>query len=136
MVASMGKASANGRVDVFVSYAGPDRPWAEWAGQQLLRSGLSVELDVWDWAPGDNFVTRMSDALGRAAQVLALFSPDYFAPDRFTVDEWTAVMAQRPDERGRQLVPVRVKKVTPPPLLRPLLYRDLFDLSEEQARPA
>jgi tetratricopeptide (TPR) repeat protein len=136
MVASMGKASANGRVDVFVSYAGPDRPWAEWAGQQLLRSGLSVELDVWDWAPGDNFVTRMSDALGRAAQVLALFSPDYFAPDRFTVDEWTAVMAQRPDERGRQLVPVRVKKVTPPPLLRPLLYRDLFDLSEEQARRA
>jgi hypothetical protein len=100
----------------------------------LERAGLTVELDVWDWAVGENFVTRMSEALQRAEKVLVLYSPDYFAADRFTADEWTAVMALRPDERGRRLVPVRVAKVTPPMVLGPLLYRDLFNLPEPQAR--
>ena len=27
------------------------------------EAGYSVELDVWDWAAGRNFVTEMSDAL-------------------------------------------------------------------------
>ncbi|MFD0524835.1 FxSxx-COOH system tetratricopeptide repeat protein [Paractinoplanes durhamensis] len=116
---------------VFVSYAGPDRPWAEWAAQQLEHAGLTVELDAWDWATGDNFVLRMSDALARADLVLALLSPAYFARDAFTADEWTAVLAER-----RRLVPVRVAEVTPPPVLRPLLIRDLFGRPAEQARLA
>jgi hypothetical protein len=31
-------------VDVFVSHAGRDRPWAEWAAWQSEHAGLSVEL--------------------------------------------------------------------------------------------
>ncbi|WP_203726435.1 FxSxx-COOH system tetratricopeptide repeat protein [Paractinoplanes durhamensis] len=124
----MGQPSA---VKIFVSYAGPDRPWAEWAGQQLERAGFTVELDAWDWSAGDNVVLRMNDALARADLVLALCSPAYFARDRFTTDEWTAVLAER-----RRLVPVRVTEVTPPPVLRPLLFRDLFGQPAEQARLA
>jgi hypothetical protein len=61
------------RLDVFVSYAGPDRPWAEWA----------------------------------------------------------AVLAEPPGGRGRRrLVPVRVAKVSPPPILQALVFRDVFDLPE------
>src|SRR6516162_5464384 len=62
------------RTDFFVSHAGADRAWAEWVAWQLTEAGYSVELDVWDWAAGQNFVTKMNDALGRASRVVALFS--------------------------------------------------------------
>ncbi|WFE37856.1 FxSxx-COOH system tetratricopeptide repeat protein [Micromonospora sp. WMMD998] len=124
-------------MDVFVSYAGPDRPWAEWAARQLETAGYTVELDVWDWATGANFVLRINDALARADRVLALFSVAYFERERFTTDEWTAVLAERPDgTERRRLIPVRVQEVKPPPILRSLIYRDLFDLAEPQARAA
>ncbi|MGI5212921.1 FxSxx-COOH system tetratricopeptide repeat protein [Plantactinospora sp. CA-290183] len=124
-----------GWVDLFVSYAGPDRPWAEWAAFELEAAGYSVELDVWDWAAGSNTVLNMNDALGRAGRVLVLYSAAYFERDRFTVDEWTAVVAERPDAEGRRrLVPVRVAEVKPPPILSPLLCGDLFGLDERRAR--
>ncbi|HEU4425746.1 MAG TPA: FxSxx-COOH system tetratricopeptide repeat protein [Pilimelia sp.] len=124
-------------VDLFVSYAGPDRPWAEWASEQLDAAGYSVELDVWDWAAGSNAVLNMSDALTRARRVLALWSAAYFERERFTTDEWTAVFAERPDAEGRhRLVPVRVQEVTPPPILASVVYRDLFGLDERRAREA
>ena len=66
------------RVDFFVSHAGADQAWAEWVAWQLTAAGYSVELDVWDWAAGQNFVTAMSDALYRADRVVALFSAAYF----------------------------------------------------------
>ncbi len=124
-------------IDLFVSYAGPDRPWAEWAAWQLKEAGYSVELDVWDWSAGDNAVLRMNDALARAGRLLALCSPDYFDRPRFTTDEWTAVLAERPDEQGsHRLVPVRVTEVQPPPILRSAVYVDLFGLAEPAAREA
>jgi tetratricopeptide (TPR) repeat protein len=123
------------QTDLFVSYAGPDRPWAEWVAQQLEAAGYSVELDVWDWAAGSNAVLNMNDALSRAGRVLALYSVAYFERHRFTVDEWTAVLAERPDTDGqRRLVPVRVQEVMPPPILASLVYRDLFGVDEQRAR--
>jgi hypothetical protein len=47
---------------------------------QLEAAGYTVELDVWDWAPGQNFVMAMSDALDRTDRVMALFSEAYFRP--------------------------------------------------------
>jgi tetratricopeptide (TPR) repeat protein len=121
------------RTHLFVSYAGADRPWAEWAATQLEAVGLSVELDVWDWTTGENVVLKMSGALEHADLVLALWSPAYFELHRYTQDEWTAVLADRPGEHAR-MIPVRVSEVTPPAVLRPLLYRDLFGLDENAAR--
>jgi tetratricopeptide (TPR) repeat protein len=123
------EARPDGGVDLFVSYAGPDRPWAEWAATQLEAAGHTVELDVWDWRAGDNFVLKMTDALDRADRVLALFSPDYFDRARFSADEWTAVVAQR-----RRLIPVRVAEVSPPTILGQLVYKDVFGVDEPRAR--
>jgi hypothetical protein len=58
-------------VDFFVSHAGRDTGWAEWLAWQLEQAGYRVELDVWDWAPGEDFVTRMQQALERADRLLA-----------------------------------------------------------------
>ncbi|MFD3844128.1 toll/interleukin-1 receptor domain-containing protein [Streptomyces sp. NPDC058642] len=112
----------------FISHAGADRAWAEWVGWQLIDAGHQVELDYWDWGTGDNFVLKMNAALERG-RLLALFSPAYFEPERFTTPEWTAVVAMR-----EKITPVRISEVEAPPILRALLSRDLFDLSPAEAR--
>jgi TIR domain-containing protein/tetratricopeptide repeat protein/NB-ARC domain-containing protein len=138
----------NDRVDLFVSHAGSDRAWAEWAAWQLTEAGYTVELDLWDWAAGENFVLAMSDALDHCDRVIALFSPAYFDRSRYTVAEFTASFIDVPgmgpniDVPGmgtNRLIPVFVEKVPAtgiPALLRPLAARNLFGLGEEQARQA
>ncbi|WP_086736758.1 FxSxx-COOH system tetratricopeptide repeat protein [Streptomyces glaucescens] len=119
---------------LFVSYAGPDRAWAEWVGWQLKQAGCEVELDRWDWHTGDDLVQRMSLALDRADAVVALFSRHYFAPERWTGDEWTATVAAR----GR-LVPVVIEPLADqdiPALLAGRLRTDLHGLDETAATAA
>jgi hypothetical protein len=125
------------RKDFFVSHAGADRAWAEWVAWQLTEAGYSVELDVWDWAVGQNFVTAMSDALNRYNRVVALFSAAYFERSRYTTDEWTVAALHVPGTVDNRLVPVRVEDVPSegmPAVLRTMVYRDLFSVDEEQAR--
>jgi tetratricopeptide (TPR) repeat protein len=125
------------RVDFFVSHAGADRAWAEWVAWQLEQAGYTVELDVWDWPAGQNFVTAMSDALDRCERVVALFSAAYFERERYTTEEWTAAALHVPGTGEGRLVPVRVEDVPAaqmPGVLRPLVYRDLFGMGEEQAQ--
>src|SRR3984885_308220 len=125
------------RVDFFISHAGRDRDWAEWVAWHLSDAGYAVELDVWDWAAGQNFVTLMSEALARADRVIALFSEAYFDRSRYTTEEWSASVLHMPDADAGRLLPLRVEKVTAeqlPAVLRPLLFRDLFGLDEREAR--
>ncbi len=125
------------RTDFFVSHAGPDRAWAEWVAWQLTEAGYTVELDVWDWAAGQNFVTAMSDALDRCDRVVALFSAAYFDRSRYTTDEWSAASLHVPGTGEGRPVPVRVEDVPAedmPAVLGPLVYQDLFGVGEQQAR--
>jgi tetratricopeptide (TPR) repeat protein len=119
-------------VDFFVSYAGADRPWAQWAASVLETDGFTVELDVWDWAPGTNAVEQMNGALERADRVLALWSPRYFDPSSFAGEELSAAFYANHDLRGR-LVPVVIEKVAVGPLYRPLIFIDLSGLDEAAA---
>jgi TIR domain/Tetratricopeptide repeat len=125
------------RTDFFVSHAGADRAWAEWVAWQLNDAGYTVELDIWDWAAGQNFMTAMSDALGRCDRIVALFSAAYFDRSRYTAEEWSAAALHMPGTGDNRLVPVRVAEVPAadvPAVLQPLVFRDLFGVSEEQAR--
>ncbi|MEU6776661.1 FxSxx-COOH system tetratricopeptide repeat protein, partial [Streptomyces sp. NPDC046759] len=116
---------------VFVSYAGPDRAWAEWAAWHLREAGHHVELDVWDWRAGENFVERMSDAMRRATVVVALFSNNYFDLTRWTREEWTSIVARR-----ERLIPVTIEPLTAsdiPPILTAVIRKDLHGLDEQAA---
>ncbi|MFF3327744.1 TIR domain-containing protein, partial [Streptomyces sp. NPDC002889] len=113
---------------VFVSHAGADRAWAEWVAWQLQDAGYDVELDYWDWGAGDNFVLKMNEALA-SGRMLALFSAAYFDPERFTTEEWTAVVAAK-----EKLIPLRLDGASAPAILRPLLAPSLVGLAVEEAR--
>jgi hypothetical protein len=115
--------------DFFVSHAGRDTAWAEWLAWQLEQAGYTVELDVWDWAPGEDFVARMQTALERADRLLAVCTEAYFA-SAFGGAELRAAFA---GQAGGRIVPVLVEPVTLPPLYAPLIHLDLTGLDEATA---
>jgi hypothetical protein len=127
------------RTDFFVSHAGADRAWAEWVAWQLADAGYTVELDVWDWPAGGNFVLAMSDALARCDRVVAVLSPAYFARARYSTEEWAAAFVHVPVTGQGRLVPVRVESLPAeqmPAVLRPLVFCDLVGLDAAEARRA
>jgi tetratricopeptide (TPR) repeat protein len=118
----------------FISYAGADRSWAEWVGYHLERHGHRVMLDVWDWRTGDDFVQRMDEGLRQADAVVALFSKSYFEPDRWTNEEWTAVVARRD-----RVIPLAVEPLDNhdvPPMLATKVRKPLHGLDEDDALAA
>ena len=118
--------------DFFISHAGRDTAWAEWLGWQLQEAGYSVELDVWDWAPGEDFVARMQAALERADRLLAVCTEAYFASVFGGAEMRAAFAAHRMAAAGR-IVPVLVEPVTVPALYAPLIHLDLTGLDEAAA---
>jgi TIR domain/Tetratricopeptide repeat/NB-ARC domain len=120
------------RAQLFISYAGSNRDWAEWVAWQLADAGYAVEFDAWDWKPGQNLILAMSDALDRCESVVALYSRAYFERQRYTTDEWTAATLH-----VAKLIPLRVEDISIdviPAILRSLKFADLFGVPEDNAR--
>jgi hypothetical protein len=117
--------------DYFISHAGQDTGWAEWLGWQLQEAGYTVELDVWDWAPGEDFVARMAAALERADRLLVVCTEAYFS-SAFGGAELRGALAGSAAAEGR-IVPVLVEPVTLPWLYAPLIHVDLTGLDETSA---
>ncbi|MGR6967355.1 FxSxx-COOH system tetratricopeptide repeat protein [Geodermatophilus sp. URMC 61] len=115
--------------DFFISHAGRDTAWAEWLAWQLEQAGYRVELAVWDWAPGEDFVARMEAALERADRLLAVCTEAYFA-SAFGGAELRAAFAQQAEGR---IVPVLIEPVRLPPLYASLIHLDLTGLDEAAA---
>src|SRR3954467_11014476 len=115
--------------DFFISHAGRDTGWAEWLAWQLHEASYTVELDVWDWAPGEDFVARMQSALKRADRLLAVCTEAYFS-SAFGGAELRAAFAQ---QAAGRIVPVLVEPVTLPALYAPLVHVDLTGLDEAAA---
>jgi hypothetical protein len=142
------------QLDVFISHAERDLPWAEWVAWHLHEDGMNVELGARDWRAGDNAVRRRTEAIERAERVVMLYSRAYFNGDPTdprsddgtasagthsggtdsagtdrggdgATDEWTVLLANR-----SRIVPLRVEDVEPPATLRPYVHVDLFDLDE------
>ncbi|MFD8047101.1 FxSxx-COOH system tetratricopeptide repeat protein [Streptomyces chartreusis] len=119
---------------IFVSHAGHDGQWAEWVAWHLREAGYEIELDLWHWRTGEDFVKKMNEALERASAVVALFSPQYFAPGRYTEEEWTSAVAGR--DRFVPLVVEPLEAGQLPAILRPRIRRELHDLEEAAALEA
>jgi tetratricopeptide (TPR) repeat protein len=117
---------------IFVHHAGkPDDLWAEWVAWQLEEAGFRVELDLWHWRVGDDFVTKMNEALERCSGVVAVLSPHYFEPGRNTEVVWGPVVG-----RLDRLIPVVVRPLAKhhmPPILSSRIVVELYELDENAA---
>ncbi|MBV9688897.1 MAG: toll/interleukin-1 receptor domain-containing protein [Ktedonobacteraceae bacterium] len=121
------------RRDFFISYAGQDKPWAEWIAAQLDTAGYTFFFQAWDFRPGSNFVVEMDQATKLADRTLLVLSAAYLASG-FAFSEWAAAFRQDPTGVYRQILPVRIESCKVEGLLRAVVYIDLVDLEEPEAR--
>ena len=115
--------------DFFISYTRADRSWAEWIDWQLRDAGYATIVQAFDFRPGSNFVVEMHRAAREAERTIAVLSPDFLRSE-FTEPEWAAAFASDPKGKGRQLVPVRVRKCEPRGLLAQIVYIDLVGAAD------
>ncbi|WP_165818394.1 TIR domain-containing protein, partial [Frankia canadensis] len=128
----MGEHAGGAAEHLFISVAGPDRPWARWVAAKLEAEGFRVEYDEWDWAAGSSFVGRMDEALATANRMIAILSPHYFDPASYGRAEREAALI-RAHEREGFLVPVRVSPCELTPLVSRLSFIDLVGCDEREA---
>jgi tetratricopeptide (TPR) repeat protein len=121
------------RKDFFVSYNSKDRAWAEWIAWELEEAGYSAVIQAWDFRPGNNFVLEMQKASSEAERTIAVVSPNYLNA-QFPQPEWAAAFAQDPTGENKTLVPVRVLPCELQGLWKPIIYIDLVEKNEEEAR--
>jgi TRAP transporter TAXI family solute receptor len=119
--------TTDGESLVFVSYSNTDKKWAIWVASALEAAGLAVQVQEWNSRPGDDYTKWINAQLAAARWTVALYSKAYFASEPCTW-EWTAALDQK------TLLPVRLEPVDPPKPLRNLVWVDLFDIYQEQAR--
>lgn len=118
--------------DFFISFGGPDEPWAEWMAHVLEAEGYTVLTQRRDMRPGQNIVHQTQQGT-LAERTIVVLSPDYFGRD-FPAAEWYAAFFQDPVGRARKLVPVLVRECDVLGLLGPIVYIKLLGLPEERAR--
>lgn len=117
----------------FISYTRADKGWADWIAWTLSDAGYSHFYQNWDFRPGGNFVLEMQKASEECERTLVVLTTNYLDAV-YTQPEWAAGFAKDPTGEKRLLVPVRVERCEPPGLLKSIVYCDLVDLSEDDAR--
>ena len=118
--------------DFFISRNGADSDWARWIATELEDTGYTTILQDWDFRPGQNFISRMQDAITQSERTIAVLSQQYLNAE-FTQPEWMAAFRQDPKGDKGLLIPIRVQECEPPGLLASLAYIDVFGIEEEEA---
>jgi hypothetical protein len=116
----------------FISYAQPDRRWAEWIAWLLEEKGYRVLVQAWDFVPGSNWVQKMQDGASRADRTIAVLSHDYLT-STYGAAEWQAAWAADPLGENRKFLPFRVNDCDRPGFLATIVGPDLFGVPEDKA---
>lgn len=128
------RTSGQSMKDFFISYNREDKKKAEWIAWILEKDNkYSVEIQAWDFKPGENFVLKMDNALKNCKKTIGVLSDAYLA-SLYTQIEWTSVFADDPTGANGNLILVRVSECKPSGLLKANIYIDLVELDEEKAK--
>ncbi len=118
---------------VFISFSGQNRGWGDWIASTLNEAGVTIIYQPWHFAEHRSFVSEMDRALLGRGRVLAVLSPQYLASPHCRA-EWEAAYQADPDGNLARLSTVRVSHCEIKGILGRYPYRDLFGISEEEAR--
>ena len=121
------------RKDFFISYTGSDTQYATWVAELLESKGFKVVIQAWDFRPGDNFVKKIDDALRECKKLLIILSQNYLRSE-WCRTEWTSKLAEKSNPNDGAIIPIRVEPVEVEGLLSPIVYIDIVDKDEPDAR--
>jgi len=114
---------------IFISYAHQDRSSASRICEALTNAGLRPWIDVIDVAPGDSFVERINDALGRSSYLVVLLS-SHSLISSWVKREWMAALATQKSV----LIPLRLDCSEIPTVLSDIRFIDMVSNFEAGLR--
>lgn len=117
------------KIDFFISHSHVDKQWAEWIANFLEQEGYSTFWGDRDLKVGDNFVSIIQEYIEKADKLIAVFSPSYFS-STFCQAEVSAMLAKK--KNG--IIPVKVSDAQPIGELADILYVDLYNINESEAK--
>lgn len=119
--------------DFFVSYTGTDINFATWVAEVLESQDYSVVIQAWDFRPGDNFVAKINESLKECRKLIVILSESYLK-SKWCEAEWTVKLAEQIKLNERRVIPIRIAPVDLEGLLSPIVYIDIVDNTEEDAK--
>lgn len=119
--------------DFFVSYTGNDLQYATWIAELLETSGYSVTIQAWDFRPGDNFISKIDQALIECSKLIVVLSRKYLDSE-WCKAEWTTKYAEQIRNNERKIIPIRIEAITISGLLSGISYIDIVEKNEETAK--
>lgn len=119
--------------DFFVSYTGKDLSFATWVAELLESNEYTVTIQAWDFRPGDNFVSKINEALYECQKLIVILSENYLK-SKWCEAEWTTKLAEQIELKERRIIPIRIEPVDLKGLLSPIVYIDIVDKSENEAK--
>jgi hypothetical protein len=130
--------SADDRLDLFISYQGADKDFAERLAAAIEASEegrFSVFFAAWDIRAGQNIVAELDKALEKSRFFGLVLSPEYLEAD-WTTGERAAAVYSDPAGRLGRVIPIMARRCQLPPLLRFRKYVDFetlgFNLGVQQ----
>ncbi len=119
--------------DFFVSYSFKDHDFANWIADQLKKSGYRVFIASVDIPSGDNFVLSMQRGIIVSERAVLVLSNNYLK-SIFSQPEWAVFFKSDPEGLKRKLFPVKIDDCSPEGLLGPIVYADISNLSQKDAK--
>lgn len=119
--------------DFFVSYTGTDLNFATWVAELLEANKYSVTIQAWDFRPGDNFVAKINEALVDCKKLVVILSNSYLN-SKWCEAEWTSKLSEQMRLQERRIIPIRIEPIDLTGILSPIVYIDIVDKSEEEAK--
>lgn len=96
---------------------------------RLHQEGLRPWLDKWEVAAGDSLPGKIDEALERSLAFVPILTGDY-REGKWATEELESALAKRATEEYR-IVPILYEDCAIPQLLKPTVYVDCKDHSEE-----
>ncbi len=119
--------------DFFVSYTGTDLHYATWVAEVLESNNYTVTIQAWDFRPGDNFVSKINEALLGCEKLIVILSNNYLK-SKWCEAEWTSKLTEQMNLKERRIIPIRIEPVNLKGLLSPIIFIDIVDKSENEAK--
>lgn len=119
--------------DFFVSYTKTDTNYATWVAELLESNHYTVTIQAWDFRAGDNFISKINEALLECEKLVVILSQNYLK-SKWCEAEWTSKLAEQIELKDRRIIPIKIEPVDLKGLLSPIVYIDIVDKSENEAK--
>lgn len=112
--------------DVFFSYSHKDKTFVHDLARKFEGDGIQTFVDEMNIAWGGSIPRELEEALDNSRHIICVLSPDYLSSNWGQMERYAALIDD-PDGFLGKLLPIMLRDVQLPRLLRPLRYLDCRD---------